>query len=48
MKFVIEEMVRIGVPKAKLNAGFPFYGKGYSKVSSIKHGLFQKYRGISD
>ena len=45
--FICQEMVRLGVPKAKLNAGFPFYGKGYSDVPAINNGLFQEYKGIS-
>ena len=46
--FICQEMIRLGVPKAKLNAGFPFYGKGYSDVPSINNGLFQEYKGISN
>ena len=43
----VYEMLGLGVPRMKINAGLPFYGKGYSDVPEVNNGLFQTYKGPS-
>lgn len=47
VKAAVDTMINLGVPKSKINAGLPFYGKGYAGVPHTDHGLFQTYSGPS-
>jgi len=44
----IENYLAYGVPSDKLNAGLPFYGRGYAAVSNENNGLYASYSGASN
>jgi len=43
----VEEFLRAGVPASKIVLGVPFYGKGWSGVSQVNHGLYQPAKDAS-
>lgn len=43
----VQDFVRAGVPARKIILGVPFYGKGWSGVSDVNHGLYQQAKDAS-
>jgi chitinase len=43
----VEDFLRAGVPARKVILGVPFYGKGWSGVTDVNHGLYQPAKDAS-
>jgi chitinase len=43
----VQDFVRAGVPARKIILGVPFYGKGWSGVADVNHGLYQPAQDAS-
>jgi chitinase len=43
----VRAFLRMGVPARKLVLGVPFYGKGWTGVADVNHGLYQPAKGES-
>jgi chitinase len=46
--YAVRGFLAAGVPRAKIIFGVPFYGKGWSGVQDINHGLYQPAKGPAD
>ena len=43
----VQDFLRTGVPARKIVLGVPFYGKGWTGVSNVNHGLYQAAKDAS-
>lgn len=43
--YAVKGFISAGVPKEKIVFGVPFYGKGWSGVKDVNHGLYQPAKG---
>jgi chitinase len=43
----VQDFLRAGVPARKIILGVPFYGKGWSGVAAVNHGLYQAAKDAS-
>jgi chitinase len=43
----VQDFLRAGVPARKIILGVPFYGKGWSGVADVNHGLYQAAKDAS-
>lgn len=41
----VKAYIALGVPRAKIGMGLPFYGRGFGGVTGTKDGLYAKYTG---
>lgn len=46
--YAVQGFLAAGVPRDKLVLGVPFYGKGWSGVKDVNHGLYQRASGTAD
>ncbi|HEY6969328.1 MAG TPA: glycosyl hydrolase family 18 protein [Candidatus Angelobacter sp.] len=46
--YAVRGFVAAGVPREKIIFGVPFYGKGWSGVKDVNHGLYQPASGPAD
>jgi len=46
--YAVRGFVAAGVPREKIILGVPFYGKGWSGVKDVNHGLYQPATGPAD
>ena len=46
--YAVRGFVNAGVPREKIIFGVPFYGKGWSGVKDVNHGLYQPATGPAD
>ncbi|HKE31825.1 MAG TPA: glycoside hydrolase family 18 protein, partial [Candidatus Angelobacter sp.] len=46
--YAVQGFLAAGVPREKIVFGVPFYGKGWSGVKDVNHGLYQPATGPAD
>jgi chitinase len=46
--YAVRGFIAAGVPRTKIVFGVPFYGKGWSGVQDVNHGLYQPATGPAD
>src|SRR5690348_5452859 len=46
--YAVRGFINAGVPREKIIFGVPFYGKGWSGVKDVNHGLYQPATGPAD